>query len=213
MSRNVPHFAVLYYLTLLWPVLRHCLLFPTVGRVLDPSIVGDTERTRFCLKTDRRTNGQMDGQDETSIPHLQLRLSGGYNKYWFKQHPISASVIAPIMIHWTDICTRNILEFIWWISVSISNNFRIPLVSEIMIKPLDWNILYEHSVLHVLQYNSQQYHAEKDIGMLMCQQISFETKSLLGVRIKSLFKNIWPLRPGGTHNITKSSWNQNKACS
>ena len=43
---------------------------------MDPmSIVEDTERTRFCPQTDRRT----DGQGDTSIPHYQLRCSGGYN--------------------------------------------------------------------------------------------------------------------------------------
>ena len=43
---------------------------------MDPmSIVEDTERTRFCPQTDRRTNGQGD----TSIPPFQLRWSGGYN--------------------------------------------------------------------------------------------------------------------------------------
>ena len=41
---------------------------------MDPmSIVEDTERTRFCPQTDRRT----DGQGETSIPPFQLRWSGG----------------------------------------------------------------------------------------------------------------------------------------
>ena len=39
------------------------------------SIVEDTERTRFCPQTDRRT----DGQGDTSIPPFQLRWSGGYN--------------------------------------------------------------------------------------------------------------------------------------
>ena len=44
---------------------------------MDPmSIVEDTERTRFCPQTDRRT----DGQGDTSIPPFQLRWSGGYNK-------------------------------------------------------------------------------------------------------------------------------------
>ena len=43
---------------------------------MDPmSIVEDTERTRFCPHTDRRT----DGQSNTSIPPFQLRWSGGYN--------------------------------------------------------------------------------------------------------------------------------------
>ena len=42
---------------------------------MDPmSIVEDTERTRFCPQTDRRT----DGQGDTSIPPFQLRWSGGY---------------------------------------------------------------------------------------------------------------------------------------
>ena len=41
---------------------------------MDPtSIVEDTERTRFCPQTDRRTDGQTDGRRETSIPPLQLR--------------------------------------------------------------------------------------------------------------------------------------------
>ena len=39
------------------------------------SIVEDTERTRFCPQTDRRT----DGQGDTSIPPFQLPWSGGYN--------------------------------------------------------------------------------------------------------------------------------------
>ena len=44
---------------------------------MDPmSIVEDTERTRFCPQTDRRT----DGQGNTSIP-FQLWWSGGYKKY------------------------------------------------------------------------------------------------------------------------------------
>ena len=55
---------------------------------MDPmSIVEDTERTRFCPQTDRRT----DGQGDTSILPFQLRWSGGYNEYpdmnirhWFK---------------------------------------------------------------------------------------------------------------------------------
>ena len=43
---------------------------------MDPmSIVEDTERTRLCPQTDRRT----DGQGDTSIPPFQLRWSGGYN--------------------------------------------------------------------------------------------------------------------------------------
>ena len=43
---------------------------------MDPmSIVEDTEWTRFCPQTDRRT----DGQGDTSIPPFQLRWSGGYN--------------------------------------------------------------------------------------------------------------------------------------
>ena len=43
---------------------------------MDPmSIVEDTERTRFCPQTDRRT----DGQGEISIPPFQLRWSGRYN--------------------------------------------------------------------------------------------------------------------------------------
>ena len=51
----------------------------------DPmSIVEDTERTRFCPQTDRRTDGRTDrrtdGQGDTSIPPFQLRWSGGYNK-------------------------------------------------------------------------------------------------------------------------------------
>ena len=40
----------------------------------ETSIVEDTERTRFCPRTDRRT----DGQGDTSIPPYQLRWSGGY---------------------------------------------------------------------------------------------------------------------------------------
>ena len=44
-------------------------------------IVEETERTRFCPQTDRRTdwqtNGRTDGQAETSIPPFQLRWSGG----------------------------------------------------------------------------------------------------------------------------------------
>ena len=39
------------------------------------SIIEDTEQTRFCPQTDRRT----DGQGDTSIPPFQLRWSGGYN--------------------------------------------------------------------------------------------------------------------------------------
>ena len=46
------------------------------------SIVEDTERTRFCPQTDRRT----DGQGDTSIPPYQLRWSGGYN--YIKFHHI-----------------------------------------------------------------------------------------------------------------------------
>ena len=51
---------------------------------MDPmSIVEDTERTRFCPQTDRRTDGRTDrrtgGQGENSIPPFQLRWSGGYN--------------------------------------------------------------------------------------------------------------------------------------
>ena len=43
---------------------------------MDPtSIVEDTERKRFCLQTDRRT----DGRSETSIPPFQPCWSGGYN--------------------------------------------------------------------------------------------------------------------------------------
>ena len=50
---------------------------------MDPmSIVEDTERTRFCPQTDRRT----DGQGDTSIPPFQLRWSGGYN---YMQHTLS----------------------------------------------------------------------------------------------------------------------------
>ena len=42
---------------------------------MDPmSIVEDTERTRFCPQTDRRT----DGQGDTSISPFQLLWSGGY---------------------------------------------------------------------------------------------------------------------------------------
>ena len=45
---------------------------------MDPtSIVEDTERTRICSQTDRRTDGRTDGQGETSIPPFQLRWSGG----------------------------------------------------------------------------------------------------------------------------------------
>ena len=45
---------------------------------MDPmSIVEDTERTRFCPQTDKWT----DRQDETSIPHFQLRWSRGYNQW------------------------------------------------------------------------------------------------------------------------------------
>ena len=47
------------------------------------SIVEDTERTRFCPQTDRRT----DRQGETSIPPFQLRWSGGIMiiiSFWFK---------------------------------------------------------------------------------------------------------------------------------
>ena len=52
---------------------------------MDPmSIVEDTERTRFCPQTDRRTDGQTDGrtdgQGDTSKPPYQLRWSGGYKK-------------------------------------------------------------------------------------------------------------------------------------
>ena len=43
------------------------------------SIVEDTERTRFCPQTDRRTDRRTDGQGDTSIPPYQLRWSGGYN--------------------------------------------------------------------------------------------------------------------------------------
>ena len=51
---------------------------------MDPmSIVEDTERTRFCPQTDRRTDGRTDrrtdGQGDTSIPPYQLRWSVGYN--------------------------------------------------------------------------------------------------------------------------------------
>ena len=51
---------------------------------MDPmSIVEDTERTRFCPQTDRRTDGRTDrrtdGQGDTSIHPFQLRWSGGYN--------------------------------------------------------------------------------------------------------------------------------------
>ena len=51
---------------------------------MDPtSILEDTERTRFCPQTDRRTDGWTDrwtdGQGETCIPPFQLRWSGGYN--------------------------------------------------------------------------------------------------------------------------------------
>ena len=49
------------------------------------SIVEDTDHTRFCPQTDRQTDGrrmdrQKEEQGETSIPPLQLRWSGGYNK-------------------------------------------------------------------------------------------------------------------------------------
>ena len=49
---------------------------------MDPmSILEDTERTRFCPQTDRRT----DGQGDTSIPPYQLRWrGGGYNKTAYK---------------------------------------------------------------------------------------------------------------------------------
>ena len=36
---------------------------------MDPmSIVEDTEQTRFCPQTDRRMDGQLDVQGDTSIP-------------------------------------------------------------------------------------------------------------------------------------------------
>ena len=40
-------------------------------------IIEDRERKRLCPQTDRRTDGQTDGQGETSIPPFQLRWSGG----------------------------------------------------------------------------------------------------------------------------------------
>ena len=45
---------------------------------MDPmSIVEDTERTQFCPQTDRRTDGQTDGQGETSIPPFNFVEVGG----------------------------------------------------------------------------------------------------------------------------------------
>ena len=49
------------------------------------SIVENTERTRFCPQTDRRT----DGQGDTSIPPFQLRWSRGYNYIQISQCPKS----------------------------------------------------------------------------------------------------------------------------
>ena len=54
------------------------------------SIVEDTERTRFCLQTDRRWDGQTDrqtdGQGETRFTPLQLHWSGGYKILHFSKH-------------------------------------------------------------------------------------------------------------------------------
>ena len=45
---------------------------------MDPtSIVEDTERTLFCPQTDRRMDGRMDGQGETSIPPFNFIEVGG----------------------------------------------------------------------------------------------------------------------------------------
>ena len=74
---------------------------------MDPmSIVEDTERTRFCPQTDRRTDGRTDrrtdGQGDTSIPPYQLRWSWGYNNsLWLSdimwQHYRSGSTVVQVM--------------------------------------------------------------------------------------------------------------------
>ena len=77
---------------------------------MDPmSIVEDTERTRFCPQTDRRTDGRTDrrtdGQGDTSIPRFQLRWSGGYNKRVVRCH---------LCHHCWHCCYDNLQCCQWW---------------------------------------------------------------------------------------------------
>ena len=59
---------------------------------IDPmSIIEDTERTRFCPQTDRRT----DGQGDTSIPRYQLRWSGGYNYISDAENETQQALLGP----------------------------------------------------------------------------------------------------------------------
>ena len=56
---------------------------------MDPrSIVEDTERTRFCPQTDRRTDRRTDGQGDTSIPHINFVEAGGIisDRIWCNTH-------------------------------------------------------------------------------------------------------------------------------
>ena len=63
---------------------------------MDPmSIVEDTEQTRFCPQTDRRT----DGQGETSIPSFQLRWSGGYNEWHICAKSSFSTAYTAALIH------------------------------------------------------------------------------------------------------------------
>ena len=75
---------------------------------MDPmSIVEDTERTRFCPQTDRRT----DGQGDTSVPPFQLRWSGGYNYHWITDMHQSIEVYVDrdhcLKLCWLVIVTHN----------------------------------------------------------------------------------------------------------
>ena len=79
-SYKVKEFAKISFFWIFKQALHATYLLKLLDKMckyeMDPiSIVEDTERTRFCPQTDRRT----DGQGETSIPPFQLRWSGAYN--------------------------------------------------------------------------------------------------------------------------------------
>ena len=71
--KNSPKFQILKRALYMTHLLK--LLDKMCKYEMDPmSIVKDTERTRFCPQTDRRTDRRTDGQGDTSIPPFQLRI-------------------------------------------------------------------------------------------------------------------------------------------
>ena len=82
---------------------------------MDPSnIVEDTEQTKFCPRTGRRicilTDGQTDGQGETSIPPFNFVAASGHNRSF--QQTLEVFIAWNVKMHSLNIYMGIIIEWL-----------------------------------------------------------------------------------------------------